>query len=54
MEIDKYYLDNINDDVFKQNNYKIWRHTQAKKQVDLINKAKNNLLKKNSVQINLN
>lgn len=54
MEIDKLYLDNINQDIFNKNNYKVWQHEKAKKQLDVINKAKENLLKKNSVQINLN
>ena len=54
MEIDKLFLDNMNQDIFNKNNYKVWQHEKAKKQVDIINKAKENLLKKNSVQINLN
>ena len=35
-------------------NPEIFQHEKAKKQLDVINKAKENLLKKNSVQINLN
>ena len=53
-EIDKYYLDNINDDIYKKNSYKLWRHNQAQKQLDVINKGQENLHKKNSIQINLN
>ena len=54
MEIDKYYLDNINTDIYNKNNYKVWKHKRAKKQLKVINKAKENLLKKNTVQINVN
>ena len=54
IEIDKLYLDNIKKDIFNKNNYKVWQHEKAKKQVDIINKAKENLLKKNILKININ
>ena len=52
-EIDKYYVDKINKEVNLKNKFKLDQHRNALKQMSAIQKAKYNLINKNSVQINL-
>ena len=52
-EIDKYYLDKINTEVNLKNKFKLDQHRNARKQLDAIEKAKYNLINKNSLQINV-
>ena len=52
-EIDDYYLNKINTEVSLKHKYKLNQHNTAKKQMTSINMAKNNLINKNSIQLNV-
>ena len=52
-EIDSYYLDKINKEVSLKHKYRLNQHNTAKKQLEAINLAKNNLINKNSIQLNV-
>ena len=52
-EIDSYYLDKINTEVSLKHKYRLNQHNTAKKQLEAINLAKNNLINKNSIQLNV-
>ncbi len=53
-EIDKISKNNINKIIKKKNNHKLNTHNKAKKQLDVINKSKENIVSNNKVKINLN
>ena len=52
-EIDSYYVNKINTEVSLKHKYRLNQHKTAKKQLEAINLAKNNLINKNSIQLNV-
>ena len=53
-EIDKINNNTINKIIKKKNNHKLNTHNKALKQLDAINKSKENIISNNKVKINLN
>ena len=52
-EIDKYYIDKINSEVNKKQQFMLSQHTEAKEQLKSINLAKHNLINKNNLKLNI-